>query len=61
MALDLLGMEVDRLHNLAVNFGWEKVGESREGNTVEVTYKKAIPQELMTEELGIPPEVGEAT
>jgi hypothetical protein len=47
MAMYPKELEVQRLHNLAINFGWEKVKEEVEGDEVFVTFKKKIEGDEM--------------
>lgn len=50
-----IGIEVERIMNLAVNFGWEKVKEELIGQEIHLTIKKAFPAGV---EAGIEPEGG---
>jgi len=38
-------LEIQRLNNLAVNFGWEKVREETQGTDVLVTFRKTLHEE----------------
>lgn len=42
-------LEVQRLMNLAINFGWEKIKEEVQGQDVIVTLrKKVLAEEVVT-------------
>lgn len=38
-------IELERLVNLLSGFGWEKMSEKVDGNTLEVTVKKVVEEE----------------
>lgn len=47
-------IEIQRVMNLVRGFGWEKIKEEIEGNTVRLSIEKKLSEKDFTEGIGVP-------
>ncbi|MBW2672672.1 MAG: hypothetical protein JRD89_04540 [Deltaproteobacteria bacterium] len=61
MPVDVREIEFDRIKNLVRGFDWEETERKIDGNTLIITFKKTLPEELAAAAAGPGPEVTGAT